>query len=243
MTVSAVATVADYRQTVVVAAPEPPLPLSLSPGREALAVANAAVKAAQQAFDEADKPVAALQAVVARAQQAEATLAELQAERQRRVGDWLVSGAFGERPAISHIELKAEKAVKTARSDADAAEKALPAVLGPRNAALAALNAAVAQRAHALVCAALDAAREVVEAELVPAIEGVLLVERRLLGLRHALFLAANRASGAIPAAGGAVGAIVDMIRAAKNEVGIQQDNAGGEAFLNALGADPQAKL
>jgi hypothetical protein len=101
--------------------------------------ANAAVRAAQAAFDEADRPVRTLQAVVARAQQAEAELAELQASRQREVGAWLASGSFGERPAISHAELKAEKTVKTARADADAAARALPAVLAPRNAALAAL--------------------------------------------------------------------------------------------------------
>jgi hypothetical protein len=139
--------------------------------------------------------------------------------------------------------VQAERVAKTARADADAAEKTPPAVLAPRNAALAMVTAAAAQRDACLIAAALDAVREVLEAELKPKIEEMLRVEARLLGLRHALFMRANAASGAIPAAGGAVGETIDMSRAAQSEVGVEQANAAGEEFLNALGADPTARL
>jgi hypothetical protein len=228
--------------TTFALAAEPEL-APLSPGREALRVALAEVRAAQQTFAEADRPVQALNGVAARAVEAETALAALQAERQQRVGDWLIGGALGERPAASHDEVKAERAAKTARTDADAAEKALPAVLAPRNAVLASLTAAAFQRDAGLVAATLDAAREVVEAELKPKIEAMLRVEARLLGLRHALFMRANAASGAIPAAGGAAGDVLDMIRAAKAEVGVERADKAGEEFLNRLGADPTAKL
>jgi hypothetical protein len=219
--------------------PTPPL----SPGREALRQGNAAFRAAQAALEEADRPVRAAQGVIAEAVRAEAERDVHRAAHQQRVWDWHLGGCVGERPAPTHEQVCAERAAETARADADAAEKALPAYLASRAAALAALNAAAAQRDACLVAAALDAVREVVDAELRPAIEAVLLVERRPLGLRHALFLRANAASGAIPAAGGAVGAIIDLIRAAKSEVGVEQDNAGGEEFLNRLAADPAAKL
>jgi hypothetical protein len=226
----------------VAAAEDAPAPLPLSPGRDALRVALAAVRVAQGHFDEVDRPVQALNKIIAAAGAAERELAEHQAERQQRLGAWLVDGG-GERPGVSHTEVRAEREAKTARTDAAAAEKALPPLLAPRMAALAALNMASAQRDAALCSAAVDAAGEVVEAELKPAIEAVLRVEVRIQALRHALWMAGNRASGSIPVAPGAAGRIVEMIVAAKREVGVERDNAAGEEFLNRLCADPTAKL
>jgi hypothetical protein len=219
--------------------PAPPL----SPGREALRVALAEVRAAEERFGELDQPVRALQAVIAEADQAEVVAAGHQAEHQQRVGAWLAGGAIGERPAPTHEQVRAERAAKVARGNADAAEKMLPEFLAPRNAALAVVNATAVERDACLVAAAVDAAAEVVESELKPKIEAMLQIEARLLGLRHALFLRANAASGAIPAAGGAGGAIIDLIRAAQAAVGVEQANAAGAAFLNALAGDPTAKL
>jgi hypothetical protein len=45
------------------------------------------------------------------------------------------------------------------------------------------------------------------------------------------------------PTAPGVAGRIVKMIVAARRKVGVERDDAGGEAFLNRLGADPTAKL
>jgi hypothetical protein len=103
----------------------------------------------------------------------------------------------------------------------------------------AALNAASAQRDAALCQAAVDVAAEAIEAELKPAIEAMLRVEVRVQALRHALWLAGNRAAGSIPSAPGAAGRIVDLIVAVKREARVERDNAVGEAFLNALGLDP----
>jgi hypothetical protein len=218
-------------------------PAPLSPGRDALRVALDAVRAAQRDFEQADRPVQALNAVIAAAAGADRTLAEHQAKRQRLIGEWLVTGCIGERPVADHAERAAEARAREARQDAAAAEAALPGVFAPRQAALAALNAASAQRDACLCAAAIDAGAEVIEAELAPAIEAMLRIEVRVQAVRHALWLAGNRASGSIPTAPGAAGRIVEMIVAAKQHAGVERDDAAGEAFLNRLGADPMARL
>jgi hypothetical protein len=221
-------------------APETP---PLSPAREALADAIAAVTAAQQAFDEADRPVRALQAVITSAAEAEVELARLQAERQERLGVWLAGGSVGERPAQSKDEMKAEHDAKRARADAAAAELALPAILAPRQAALAELNRASTQRDAALCEAAVDAARQAIEDRLKPAILEMLRCELPIEALRHAVFAAGQRATAPISTAPGAAGRIVEIVRAAKREIGVERDNAAGERFLDRLLSDPAAKL
>jgi phosphopantothenate synthetase len=130
-------------------------------------------------------------------------------------------------------------ALRVARAAVRAAQAAFEEADRP----VQALNAASAQRDAALCSAAVEAAAEVIEAELRPTIEAMLRVEVRILAVRHALWMAGNRASGSIPAAPGAAGRIVDMIVVARREAGVERDDAGGEAFLNELGRDPAAKL
>jgi hypothetical protein len=218
-------------------------PPPLSPGREVLRQALTALRQAQQAFDEADRPARTLNGVIAEAARVELALFELQAERQRLLGEWLATGRVGERPAQSKDEVKAEHDAKRARADAAAAELALPAILAPRQAALAELNRASTQRDAALVEAAVDAAREAIEDRLRPAIEAMLRVEVPIEALRHAVFAAGNRATARISTAPGAAGRIAELVAAAKREVGVERDNAVGERFLDRLLNDPAAKL
>jgi hypothetical protein len=69
-------------------------------------------------------PADLLQQVVTAADQAEAELARLQADRQRQTGEWLATGQQGERPMVGHDEVQAERVANTARADADAARRA-----------------------------------------------------------------------------------------------------------------------
>jgi hypothetical protein len=101
-----------------VAAPE------LSPPRAELQRAIAAVGEAQAKFEKADRPVQALQKVIADADKARAEHAALRADRQRRISKWLIEGQQGERPAAEE-EARVEHMVRLARAEAEAAELAL----------------------------------------------------------------------------------------------------------------------
>jgi hypothetical protein len=66
----------------VAVAEDPPSAPPLSPGRDALQGAIAALRAAEAAFDEADRPVQVVNGAAARPAEAEAELAALHAEWQ-----------------------------------------------------------------------------------------------------------------------------------------------------------------
>jgi hypothetical protein len=216
--------------------------LPLSPGRQALADAIAAVQAAQAALAEAERPCEVLHAPIAGPDRAEAELAAFQAERQRQIGAWLAGGQQGERPAPSKDETRAEHVARRARADAEAAELALPPLLARRQAALGALNAQSAQQQAASCEAAVDAAREWVDAKLRPAIETTSRAEVPLRSLQRALWLR-GQGGNSIPSAAGAAGRIVQMIEAAKREAGVEHDYAAGDDLLNRLVRDPTATL
>ncbi len=111
---------------------------SLSPARAALADAQAAFQRTRARADEPQRPVTTGEALVAAADQAEAELDRLRAERKRVTGRWLLAGQEGERPAPTIDETKAEHVAKRARADAAAAASGLPAAIKLRNEALGA---------------------------------------------------------------------------------------------------------
>jgi hypothetical protein len=208
---------------------------ALSVARQTLAEAIGDVRAAQDVLDQAARPVAALEAALEAARQAEAELARLRDERELATGDWLAGGQQGERPVPSTDELRAEDLVKRARADAGAADRVLAAAQQRYQTAASTVNAAGARRDQLVAVCAAEAAGDVVRAELVPAIAAVLKIEARLEGLRSALF------SIGTSSAGNAAETIGNLLRAAKSDAALARDDRVGKALLNALGADPSA--
>jgi hypothetical protein len=212
----------------------------LAPARLALQVAIRRLKAAQAAFAAADQPVQRLNAVVARAQQAETALAEVRAKsgQQKLIADWIETGCVGERPVADHAEQAAKAAAANLQIEAAAAAERLPAAIERRRDPAAAMAAASGHHREMIAEAAVQAAREVVDGELVPAIEAVLWIEARLEGLRNALV-----SDTTLPNRGSCAGRIQNLIADGKREPSARRDDEAGRDFLNRLGADPAARL
>jgi hypothetical protein len=227
------------REPVVPIAPAPPeMPQPLAPAREALRVAIARVGTAQANLEAFERPVRALEEVIHAADRAEAELAEALVERERAIGAWLAAGQQGPRPALAEDEQALAARAREAREDAEAAKRALPGSIALRSQAAAALAQASERHREMIAEAAIQAARELVDDQLVPAVEGVLRIEARLAGLRLIL-----TTDSTLPNGGSCAARVGDLIRAGKGRPAVARDDAGGRRFLDQLGHDPAARL
>lgn len=191
---------ADRRSTLTIvslpvaerpaAPPNPPL----SPAREALRQAIAAHRAALHRLDEAHVPLQRLQAVTDELAQIERQLADIDREHQATIGEWLAAGSPGERPQPAAARVGLGQWHDELLADAMAAGIAMPDAQRRHQEAAQAAAAAARRRDEALVIAAVDAAHQIAETELVAAVEGVLRIEARICGLGAALM---ERAAGA----------------------------------------------
>jgi hypothetical protein len=236
--------VGDYRQTVAMSSTPSPVaeaPPLLSPARQGLADAIAALRAARDHFDRERGPAEALEQVIAAADRAEAELTRLQAERMRLVGARLLDGQRGERPSAGKDESRAEHVARRARADAEAAQTVLSAASERRQAAQQVL-AAASLRHRDVICAAAAEAALALAPSLAEALCAGLRIQEAMETVARAL--QAESQAGRLPMspAGNAAELIHDAIRAVKRNAAVPRDDAAGARFINRLALDAEAE-
>jgi hypothetical protein len=221
-----------------------PRPL-LSPAQQVLAGSIAAHRAALAEMEQAQLPLARLNRITAELAAVEKQIAVIDAEHRLSVGHWIAAGGCDEeqRPLPPAHRLGLAQRRDALLSDVAAVGAVQPDLHAQYQRAAQEAAAAMHRRDEALVTAAADAARDMIERELLPAIENVLRVEARLQGLRQALTEAGNRPHNALPRGAETAGSILELLNNARMRPSIPRADEHGRKFLEALKQNPGERL
>jgi len=218
----------------------------LSPARAELAASSNELAAAMAAYATAAEPVQRLGEVAMRAQQAEARLAELRAEYDQAVGEWVAGGRHGQRPMPSAEQSQIEEELAELAADAAACRAVLPARQAELERARDAVLRAQVARDSALFRSMVDAARELIEAAYRPALAEVARIEGALLGLYDTLVERGHSSGIDTEIKGFSLKAAADvheLVKAANAAARAARDRAPAARLLNALPKDAAAEL
>jgi hypothetical protein len=202
--------------------------------RQALAATIKAVAEAERDAKHTAVPVNRLAPIIAGHDQA---VAELEALRQAdavTLGAWLAEGSRGQRPEPSPATLAAEQHLAELIRDDAAAAAAMPEHRARAEAAAARVQSAIAQRDAAVRQVAMEAVKELVTGELLPALRTTLACEALLLGVRDEL-----REAGVPHDAGLTADAVVAAIRAP----GLGRDTLAWRRLQDAFISPPAGAL
>jgi hypothetical protein len=194
-------------------------------------------------MEKAAQPARRLDHIVAEARRLDGLLDHHNAEHALVLGTWLANGSQGERPSPAPETVGLHQRRSELDMDLKAAELALPGSREIEQQAASCAAAASWQLAEAIPLAAREAAAEVIEVQLIPAVEQVLRIEARLTGLVVALREAGDRPTNPLPGAVGISGQIAEMVRQAKREPGVPIAIDQARRFIDALTNNAQAVL
>ena len=215
----------------------------VSPGRQALASAITAPRTAVEQIEAAQAPLRRLQEPIDDLAEVYRRLTEIDQQTDVAVGRWIADGGAGDRPVGPPEVVGLRHKRDTLAPDATAARLILPGAQTEFQRVAQAAVAAARQKDESLVIAAAEAAREVIEAELVPAVEKVVEIEARVAGLAAALREAGDRAANPLPGAVGISVQINDMVREAKHRPAVPLAIDQARQFLNTLAVNAEAAL
>jgi hypothetical protein len=223
--------------TRTASAPEPADPLT--PARHQLRQTIARCDRARREAEDAATAVGRLNDIVIEYDQLSADLRELCARDERQHGEWIAAGRLGLPPSEGRDRQLVACRLAGLVEELAAARRTLPSKEEAHRDAILTLQAVQTERAAAVAAVAI----EVCEAEgheLTAAINRVLGIEARLLSLRNALNAKGNAGDAE---AGHAAEKITAMITATKRGAGVPHDATSGQALIEALATDPEAKL
>ena len=208
--------------------------VALSPARDRLGQAIAALALAQRDLEDATTPVRRLDAVLAEAERLNRELACFQSEDEAELGQWIAQGSFSTRPQPSAATVAANASLVALAPEVRAVSSALPAARAAQEAAAERVRLAAAERDAALDAVAVEAA-SVAARELTEMLNRALAVEARIHSLREAL--------GVRPGGLAASEKITGTVRQAKAAAGVLRNSDAGRRLLDALALDPAATL
>jgi hypothetical protein len=214
----------------------------LSPGRDALCSAIKALAAASVELTEAQGPEGRLSAIVRELEAAERNLAACHAEDDQMLGSWLADGAKGERPQPSVQTLTSERAIAALGRDAIVARAALPEHQAKVQVCTERVRDLGIARRNAAYRVAVEAVRELIDAELRPAMKHVLAIEAKARSVEQALYELGYGANPSPVALGCSVD-VATAIREAKAAAGVMHDHETGKRLIDRLMNDAEATL
>src|SRR6266436_546454 len=199
--------------------------VELSPARDRLRTAIAALTSAQRDLEDATAPVRRLDAVLGEAARLKRELACARDEDQAALGRWIAQGG-GDRPQPSAATVAADASLGELASEVRAVASALPAARAAQEAA--------AERDAALHAVTVEAAT-FAAGELTEALNRALAVEAKILSLREALSAQTNGLAAAEK--------ISAALRQAKAAAGVPRSADVGRRLLELLSHDSTAAL
>jgi hypothetical protein len=209
---------------------------TLSPARQRLRDAVAALDRAQCEAEDSTKPLRRLDQVTAEVAELEHEIARLQSEDSATLGRWIAEGSIGPRPGPSASTVATEQRLTELQPAVRAVASALPAAQEAHRQSPAHLHGAAAERSLAIADVAVEASA-VVAGELTAALNVALAAEAKLLGLCNELRARPDNGNGS------AAEKIAALIKRAKAAAGVPRDPESGRALLGALAHNPSAEL
>jgi hypothetical protein len=213
---------------------DPDAAVTLSPARERLRTAIAALASAQRDMEDATVPVRRLDAVLGEAERLKRELACAHDEDQAALGRWIAQGGVGDRPQPSATTVAADVSLGGMAPEVRAVASALPAARAAQEAATWQVRLAVAERDAALHVVAVEAAAAAA-GELTEALNRALRVEAKIHSVREAL----GAHTTGLPASE----KINTALRHAKAAAGVPRNADAGRRLLDLLAYDPAATL
>ena len=207
--------------------------VELSPARDRLRTAIAALTSAQRDLEDATAPVRRLDAVLGEAERLKRELACARDEDQAALGRWIAQGG-GDRPQPSAATVAADASLGELASEVRAVASALPAARAAQEAAAERVRLAAAERDAALHAVTVEAAT-FAAGELTEALNRALAVEAKILSLREALSAQTNGLAAAEK--------ISAALRQAKAAAGVPRSADVGRRLLELLTHDSTAAL
>ncbi len=207
--------------------------VELSPARDRLRTAIAALTSAQRDLEDATAPVRRLDAVLGEAERLKRELACARDEDQAALGRWIAQGG-GDRPQPSAATVAADASLGELASEVRAVASALPAARAAQEAAAERVRLAAAERDAALHAVTVEAAT-FAAGELTEALNRALAVEAKILSLREALSAQTNGLAAAEK--------ISAALRQAKAAAGVPRSADVGRRLLELLSHDSTAAL
>jgi len=208
--------------------------VTLSPARDRLRMAIAALAAAQRDLEDAAAPVRRLDAVLAEAERLKRELAGARDEDQAALGRWIAQGGVGDRPQPSVTAVAADASLGELAPEVRAVASALPAARTDQEAAAERVGLAAAERDAALHAVAVEVAAAAAD-ELTEALNRALRVEAKIHSVREAL----SAHTDGLPASE----KINAALRQAKAAAGVPRNADAGRRLLELLADDPAATL
>lgn len=223
---------------------EPEAPPPLSPNREALRSAIAALAAGQAEVERRAAPLRRLHEAISRADQAEAEARSLRDAHGRMVAEWIAGGCDDARPQPSPALVEAERRAAVAAGDAAAARSALAEAERAYTTAATALRPLQSERDIAAGTAAIDAARRLA-AELTRRLEAALAIEAQIQSVADELQRRGDAAPMGAPEKRllGCAAMIRDVATAARRAAGVPVDGETGRRLLDRLANDAEAEV
>jgi len=225
---------AEFRPMSLARSANADAPVALSPARDRLGKAIAALAFAQHGLEDATTPVRRLDAVLAEAERLNRELACLQCNDEAELGRWIAEGGVSARPQPSAATVAANANLAALAPEVRAVSSALPGARAAQEAAAERVRLAAAERDAALDAVAVEAA-SLAAGELTETLNRALAVEARIHSLREAL---GARTSGLA-----ASEKINGAVRRAKAAAGVPRNSDAGRRLLDALARDPAATL
>jgi hypothetical protein len=207
--------------------------VELSPARDRLRTAIAALTSAQRDLEDATAPVRRLDAVLGEAERLKRELACARDEDQAALGRWIAQGG-GDRPQPSAATVAADASLGELAPEVRAVASALPAARAAQEAAAERVRLAAAERDAALHAVTVEAAT-FAAGELTEALNRALAVEAKILSLREALSAQTNGLAAAEK--------ISAALRQAKAAAGVPRSADVGRRLLELLSHDSTAAL
>ena len=208
--------------------------VELSPARDRLRTAIAALTSAQRDLEDATAPVRRLDAVLGEAERLKRELACARDEDQAALGRWIAQGGGGDRPQPSAATVAADASLGELAPEVRAVASALPAARAAQEAAAERVRLAAAERDAALHAVTVEAAT-FAAGELTEALNRALAVEAKILSLREALSAQTNGLAAAEK--------ISAALRQAKAAAGVPRNADVGRRLLELLSHDSTAAL
>jgi hypothetical protein len=209
-------------------------PVALSPARDQLRAAIAALALAQRDLEGATAPVRRLDSVLAEAERLNRELACSRDEDEAALGRWIALGGVGDRPQPCATTVATDVSLGELVPEIRAVASALPAARAAQEAAAERVRLAAAERDAALHAVTVEAAT-FAAGELTEALNRALTIEAKILSLREALSAQTNGLAAAEK--------INAAFRQAKAAAGVPRNADVGRRLLDLLSHDSTAAL
>jgi hypothetical protein len=212
-------------------------PDSLTPARDRLRQAIAAVDCARRETEAAAEQVHRLTDVIGEHDRFQAELRELYTRDQAARGEWIAGGRNGADPANPADTARLNDRIVAMGDELAAAKATVPGKERAHRQAISRLQAAQAERGAAIAEVAVEICTELA-GELTGHLNTALTVEATIRSVLEALNERAGRGD---PGIGPAPERILSIIRQAREQAGVTRDSESGRRLLDALATDPGA--